>query len=94
MGGHLNRAFAQMGRPMTTELKPETQLRRAAAARALQEAGFPVAEATLATKASRGGGPPFSYFGRIPIYTWGPTLEWAHSRLSGPVHSTSDAKAA
>ena len=39
--------------------------------------GFPVAHATLETKASRGGGPPFRRFGRKPLYEWGPTLEWA-----------------
>jgi hypothetical protein len=77
-----------------TKQEPDTLLRRAEAARALQEAGYPVAEATLATKASRGGGPPFSRFGRIPIYTWGPTLEWARSRLSEPVSSTAEAERA
>jgi hypothetical protein len=46
---------------------PNTLLRRKAMAKALQEAGFPVAEATLATKATRGGGPPFQSFGRVPL---------------------------
>lgn len=76
------------------DLSPETMLRRAELAAALTNAGFPVSPATLATKAVRGGGPPFRYFGRIPIYTWGDGLQWALSRLSGPVSSTSEASAA
>jgi hypothetical protein len=77
-----------------TELKSDTLLTREEAAKALREAGFPVAHATLETKASRGGGPPFMRFGRKPLYEWGPTLEWARSRLSAPVSSTSEASAA
>ena len=60
----------------------------------LNDLGFPVAEKTLATKASRGGGPPFQKFGRIPLYRWGDALEWAVSRLSKPVRSTSELEAA
>jgi hypothetical protein len=37
---------------------PEMLLTREAMAQALTEAGFPISRATLATKASRGGGPP------------------------------------
>jgi hypothetical protein len=71
-----------------------TRLRRRALARALSAAGFPMTEATLATRAVRGGGPPFQRWGRIPIYTWGTSLDWAESRLSAPVGSTSEADAA
>jgi hypothetical protein len=70
---------------------PEQLLRRRRTAEALTEAGFPTAEATLATKASRGGGPPFRSFGRIPLYRWGDALTWAKSRLSAPRGSTSEA---
>ena len=66
------------------------RLRRKTLAEALTEAGFPTAEATLATKASRGGGPPFQSFGRIPLYKWGDALAWAEGRLSAPHHSTSE----
>jgi len=76
------------------DLSPETLLRRAELAAALTEAGFPIATATLATMAVRGGGPPFQYFGRIPIYRWGAGLGWARGRLSKPVSSTSEASAA
>jgi hypothetical protein len=76
------------------DLSPETLVRRAELAAALTEAGFPIATATLATMAVRGGGPPFQYFGRIPIYKWGASLDWARGPLSKPVSSTSEASAA
>jgi hypothetical protein len=68
-------------------------LMRAPAAEALSEAGYPIARATLATRASRGGGPPFRRFGRVPLYRWGDLLDWAQSRLSAPMRSTSEADA-
>jgi hypothetical protein len=70
---------------------PNIRLTRVAAAEALTTAGFPVSPATLATKATRGGGPPFQRFGRVPLYRWGDCLDWAHSRLSAPTRSTSEA---
>jgi hypothetical protein len=69
-------------------------LTRKATASALTTAGFPVAEKTLATKATRGGGPPFRKFGPRPLYRWGDALDWARSRLSPPMRSTSEADAA
>jgi hypothetical protein len=73
---------------------PETLLRRGAAADALCEAGYPIARATLATLASRGGnGPTYRRFGRVPLYRWGDLLTWAQSRLSRPLRSTSEADA-
>lgn len=67
---------------------PDTLLRRRETAAALSEAGFPVAESTLATKATRGGGPPFRSFGRTPLYRWGDALDWARARLS-PLRASS-----
>jgi hypothetical protein len=69
---------------------PNTWLTRKATSSALTEAGFPVAEKTLATKATRGGGPPFRKFGPRALYQWGDTLQWAQSRLSAPMRSTSE----
>jgi hypothetical protein len=69
-------------------------LGRADVAKALTEAGFPVSPATLATKATRGGGPRYRLFGRRPLYRWGDALEWARGRLSEPVSNTSEAKVA
>ena len=73
---------------------PEMLLTREALAEALNAAGFPTSPATLATKASRGGGPPFRKFGPRVLYTWGEAIEWAKSRLSVPMRSTSEADAA
>jgi len=72
----------------------EKLLTRAQAAAALTESGFPTSPATLATKATRGGGPTFRRFGRRPLYRWGDALEWARSRLSKPVTCTAEATAA
>ncbi len=81
---------------MTLDIKQlplDALLRRRDLADALTERGFPVSEATLATKASRPGpygGPPFRSFGRIPLYRWGDALAWAESRLSAPRSNTSE----
>ena len=65
-------------------------LRRRPTAEALTAAGYPVRAATLATLATRGGGPPYRLFGRVPLYRWGDAVEWAQSRLSDPCHNTSE----
>ena len=67
-----------------------TLLRRRQCAAALTAHGFPVAEKTLATKASRGGGPLYQKFGRVVLYRWGDALAWAEAQLSDPVHSSSE----
>ena len=69
---------------MATEIPdhPETLLRRRQTAEALTAKGYPTAEKTLATKASRGGGPPYRVFGRTVLYRWGDALEWAEARTS------------
>jgi hypothetical protein len=72
-------------------LSPTSKLTRVQCAQALREHGYPISPATLATKATRGGGPPYQLWGRKPIYTWGPSLEWAERRLSARVESTSAA---
>ena len=69
---------------------PEALLTRRQAAATLTEAGYPTAAATLATKATRGGGPPFSKYGPKALYRWGNSLTWARSRLTPPRHSTSE----
>jgi hypothetical protein len=80
----------QKQRPATTRardsalsrtLTPGTKLRRWELAEALTDEGFPTATSTLATMGSRGTGPDFDLWGRIPIYTWGTSLEWAKKRL-------------
>ncbi len=59
-------------------------------AEALTEHGFPVSAKTLATMATRGGGPPFHKFGRAVLYRWGDALAWAEARLSAPRRTTSE----
>jgi hypothetical protein len=65
-------------------------LTRPKTAEALTEVGYPVKEATLATKATRGGGPPYQRFGSRALYRWGDALLWAKGRLSAPRRSTSE----
>jgi len=60
----------------------------------LTEMGFPTAPSTLETMRSRGGGPEYEYFGRRVLYRTAKLIEWAHGRLSRPVTSTSEARAA
>jgi hypothetical protein len=69
---------------------PDTLLRRAAVATELTDAGYPTAPATLATKASRGGGPPYRLYGRVPLYRWGDALAWAEDRCTAPRASSSE----
>ena len=61
---------------------------------ALTAAGFPVKPKTLATKASRGGGPIYRMFGSRPLYRWGDALDWAQKRLTAPRRSTAEADVA
>jgi hypothetical protein len=77
-------------KPTNETLPPSTLLRRKQCALALTAHGFPVAEKTLSTKASRGGGPPYRKFGRVVLYRWGDVLAWAEAQLSPPVHSSSE----
>src|SRR5262245_47989260 len=74
-------------------IRDSDEMRRHALAHALSAAGYPTAPATLATMATRGGGPPYRLYGRIPLYRWGDALAWAESRLSAPRLSTSEGDA-
>jgi hypothetical protein len=69
----------------------DSYLTREATAAALTAVGFPIKSKTLATKASRGGSPPFCSFGARVLYRWGDALAWAQGRLSPPRCSTSEA---
>lgn len=70
---------------------PNALLSRDQTAKALTAFGFPTRSTTLATKATRGGGPPYRLFGARALYRWGDALAWAESRLSAPRGSTSEA---
>jgi hypothetical protein len=65
---------------MAQLIDPDTWLRRVPAAEALTARGFRVSPATLATRVTRGGGPPFRVFNGIAQYRWGDLLAWAESR--------------
>ena len=69
---------------------PELLLPRDKTAEELTRACYRTAPATLATMASRGGGPPYRLFGRRVLYRWGDALTWVRSRLSPPRRSTSE----
>lgn len=71
-------------------MNTQTFLRRDKAAEYLQANwGFGAVD-TLATLATRGGGPRFRKLGRFPVYTEADLDDWARSRLSDPVSSTSE----
>jgi hypothetical protein len=78
---------------MTDGIPDDALLTRNAAAAALTEAGYPTSPATLATKATRGGGPPFRRYGSRPLYKWGDALRWAQSRLGPLICNTSQPSA-
>ena len=83
------------GPPLIEGLAPvplslDTLLRRDDLAKALTAVGYPITTATLATRATRGGSPPYRLWGRYPLYRWGDALAWAEGRLSKPVTSTSE----
>jgi hypothetical protein len=68
---------------------PDVLLTRQKTAAALTEAGYPISPKTLATKATRGGGPTYRLFGPRAIYRWGDSLGWAQARLTEPRTNTS-----
>lgn len=74
-------------------LPGSTLLRRKDCANALTQAGYRTSPKTLASKATRGGGPPYHKFGRTVLYRWSEVLAWAEARLSPPITSTSEADA-
>jgi len=72
---------------------PDVRLTRERVAAALTAAGYPVSPRTLATKATRGGGLPYSLFCGRALYRWGDALAWARSLTTPPRHSTAEGDA-
>lgn len=68
-------------------------LTRQQSAAALTERGYPISRFTLATLASRGGGPVFRKFSSRALYRLSDLLAWAEARCSKPMRSTSEADA-
>lgn len=69
---------------------PDALLRREDTAQALTASGYPTKAKTLATKATRGGGPPYRKYGPWPLYRWGDSIAWAKNRLGEPRYTTSE----
>lgn len=65
-------------------------LTRIQVAAALTAAGYLIKPKTLATKATRGGGPPYRVFSGRTLYRWGDALAWAEAATSAPRRSTSE----
>jgi hypothetical protein len=75
----MQRTVMKMKRPIPDR---DDLLTRDETAVALTEAGYPIRSATLGTKATRGGGPPFRRFGTRSLYRWGEALDWAEGRMA------------
>jgi hypothetical protein len=73
-------------------MQSKKYLRRKAAAAYLQEKYGFGSEKTLAKEASIGGGAEMTYFGRFPTYAPEALDAYALSKMSAPVHSTSERK--
>ncbi len=56
--------------------------------------GIDIAMSTLEKMACNGGGPPMTYFGRIPTYGLADLDAWVEARLGAPVSSTSERRLA
>ena len=72
------------------ELQNVQCLNRIEAAHYCSLRGFKTSPATLATLASRGGGPRYIYFGKRPLYTQADLDDWITSRSSAKVKNTSE----
>lgn len=70
-----------------------TLLRRADAARYLQERCGAFTAQTLATYACRGGGPRFRVLGRFPVYSTADLDTWLEDRLTAPVSRNAELRA-
>jgi hypothetical protein len=69
-------------------------LSRIDVAAALKSKGYPVTASTLATQATRGGGPPYRKFGHSVQYNWGEALKWAQQRASPALCTSSEHRVA
>ena len=74
-----------MGAPLKRLLDPA-----AASAFLKQVRGYQIAPSTLATKRSRGGGPPFRKWGRRILYDEDELLVWADTQLGPTVTNSSE----
>jgi hypothetical protein len=68
---------------MATKTPPAVQrwLNRKDVCAELNKLGYPIKPATLARKASQGGGPAFKMFGGRALYDLDQTVAWAKGRM-------------
>ncbi len=76
------------------QFPPDAMFTRDKGAVALSNLGYPVTKATLATLATRGGGPVYRRFGKRALYRWSDLVGWAEARCGAAVRSSSELDAA
>jgi hypothetical protein len=74
-------------------IDPRTFLTRYQLTDTLEQCGIPLSYDTLATKATRGGGPPFRIFGKSAIYQWCDVVAWVRETMGEPARTTSEHRA-
>jgi hypothetical protein len=85
--------FAKPPAYLTIDSIPaDARLSRKQIAQALTDCGFPTSEKTLATKASRGGGPAYSLWGKVAVYAWGDAIDWVLAELGKSARNASEHK--
>jgi len=77
-----------------SDFPDDTMFTREKAAAALSDLGYPVSKATLATLASRSGGPRYCRFGKRVLYRWADLVDWSKARCGPTVRTTSELDAA
>lgn len=78
----------------STSIPANVWLTREEAALVLRALGYPVASTSLATMATRGGGPMYRRFGLRCLYRRSDLERWARAKLSKPRRSASEGDAA
>lgn len=79
--------------PTLDLISPDAMLLRDRTAEELNKRGFKTSTATLATKAVRGGGPPFQNLGKSAVYRWGDVVAWVLETIGEPACTTSEHRA-
>ena len=79
---------------MTETPTPDARLSRRDTAEALTAAGYPISAATLASMATRGGGPEYVLFNGRVLYRFGTALAWAQARTTAPRATAAEGRAA
>lgn len=91
MNLHNQRRIQPTIAPLAKTDAPSRFLRRQTAAQYIRDRwGLPCQSSWLAKLAVVGGGPVFRKCGRFPVYEEVALDDWAKSRLSAPMRSTSE----